>query len=175
MAVVSPAVLAIAFGHQAAHDLRSPAKDADRIAAADRLADRAEIGRDSEILLCAAGTHSEGAQHFVEDQQRAMIGCQPPHRRNKLARSAAHSRRCSTRLHRSRPQSHRRGGRRLARANRGDCTESESSVDRVLASRPSRSEPTAARSGQVHPPPPTSPGRDSRGNFPRSGRAWSGR
>ena len=52
---------------------RRPPKTLSGIAAADRLAERAQVGRDAEILLRPAGAHAEGAQHFVEDQQHAVL------------------------------------------------------------------------------------------------------
>ena len=68
MAVVGAAVLAVAGRHQPVHDVASAAEDAERIAAADRLAERAQVGRDAEIFLRPAGAHAKGAEHLVEDQ-----------------------------------------------------------------------------------------------------------
>ena len=65
---------------------RAAAEDAQRIAAADRLAERAQVGRDAQILLRAAGPHAEGAQHFVEDQQHAMLARQPAQGGHELRR-----------------------------------------------------------------------------------------
>ena len=49
------------------------AEDAERIAAADRLAERAQVGRHAQVLLRPARAHAKGAEHLVEDQQHAVL------------------------------------------------------------------------------------------------------
>jgi len=60
-------VLAIANGHQPVHQFFASAEDGERIAAADRFAERAEVGSDLQVLLRPARAHPKRAQHFVEE------------------------------------------------------------------------------------------------------------
>ena len=76
VAVVRAAVLAVAGRHQPVHDVVPAAEDAQRDAAADRLAQRTQVGRDAQVFLRPAGAHAEGAEHFVEDQQHAAFSRQ---------------------------------------------------------------------------------------------------
>src|SRR5262249_58526139 len=73
VAVVGAGVLAVAGRHQAVHDFLFPAEDAQRKAAADRLAQRTQVRRDAEVLLCAARTRPEGAENLVEHEHNAVL------------------------------------------------------------------------------------------------------
>ena len=73
VAVVGAAVLAVAGRHQSIHDVAAAAEDAQRKAAADRLAQRTQVRRHAQVLLRSARAHAEGAQHLVEDQQHAVL------------------------------------------------------------------------------------------------------
>ena len=55
------------------HDLARAAQGRDRITAAHGLAQNRDIGLDAELLLRAAGGHAHAGDHFVEDQQRAVV------------------------------------------------------------------------------------------------------
>src|SRR5262249_26844033 len=68
MYVVVSGVLADADRHEPVHALLPAAEYAQRIPAADGLAQGAEIGRDAEILLCSARAHAEGAEHLIKDE-----------------------------------------------------------------------------------------------------------
>src|SRR5436305_974484 len=65
VAVVGSAVLAVARRHQPFHDVAPAAEDAQRIATADRLAQRTQIGSDAEVFLRPAWSHAEGTQHLI--------------------------------------------------------------------------------------------------------------
>src|SRR5262245_9446661 len=70
--VVGTAVLTVAERHEPVHNVASSAENAERITAADSLAECAQVGSDSEILLRAADTHTEGAQHLIEHEHCSM-------------------------------------------------------------------------------------------------------
>ena len=58
------------------HQVATAAVGADRHAAADDLAERAQVRRDAVALLRAAERDAEAGHHFVEDQQRAVLRAQ---------------------------------------------------------------------------------------------------
>ena len=58
------------------HQPRRPAVRADRQAAADHLAESDEIGFDAELSADGDSGDPEPAQHFVEDQQCAVLAAQ---------------------------------------------------------------------------------------------------
>ena len=55
------------------HDLGRRAKAADRIAAAQRLRNDRDVGRDEVVLLSAAGGDAHAGDDFIEDQQALMV------------------------------------------------------------------------------------------------------
>src|ERR1051326_1670199 len=72
VAVVGATVLAIALGHEVVHDVAPSAEGADRHATAQGLAERAQVWLHTQVLLSAADTHAEAAEHFVEDQEHTV-------------------------------------------------------------------------------------------------------